>query len=297
MSPVISVGMPVETPAPRVLLLSPDELAAVVAAAQRADVQLRFAPEVLSGADEAGTAGAVSGLVARGVLDERGVVHPSVLAGFFAVSPLVSPAIVQVRASGGARTRVSWLGTLEGLGATLTRDVSVPESEDVTLAPIEQRVFPVEVVAEVLERLVPATVVDLGGPDRRRALRGADPAAIRAYLGAEADGSQDVTDVLADIVDWDARERAVLRDLGGAYSGSLVVTVSSRLDEGEITGRLVWVATAGGWWQLSPTVDDDGVPVLDIEPVVPSMLALAVAPMLATATAVSALQADPGGMS
>jgi hypothetical protein len=217
-------------------------------------------------------------LRARDVIDGEGNVHRSVLAGLVL---LADPAAVHlsVVAAGPAIVRRTSIALSEHLLAGWTTEEPSGRAE--------QFLARTEDVAAELVRLLPDLGLD--SDPARTGLHDVDPALLmlaveRVTSSSPVGLSWDDLGLGADL-GLDLGSEAV-RELAAGFAGSLSVTLSvpaGLIADAEVLDRLLWVASAGGWWSLRPRADRHGDPRLDVEPVMPDALGRELAPMLAAA--------------
>lgn len=248
------------------LVLDPAELAAVHAALP-APLRRPGAPP--TEIDDA----VLEELQARRVLDERGQVHRSVLAGFVLLADPAAPRF-SVVAGSPAMARRTTLALSGALLAGLT--VEEPSGR------AEQLLAATSALGGELERLLP-TLRLADRPDRQ-ALRGADPARLLAAVEA-MHSTGPLPTMLVEQAELGAGLEAA-EALAGGLGGSLQVTLSlpaGAVADGPVLDRMLWVAADRGWWALRPGADRTGRPRLDVVPVRPAELGRDLAPLVAAA--------------
>jgi hypothetical protein len=212
----------------------------------------------------------LAGLRARDVIGADGAVHRSVLAGLVL---LADPAAVRlsVVAAGRALARRTTIALSDQLLSGLT--VEEPGGR------AEQFLARTGEIATELVRLLPALGLP-AGPERPE-LRDVEPGPLLVAVDRAQRGR-----VHGPGPGQGAREDATARALADGLVGSLSVTLSlpaGTVADAPVLDRLLWVATAGGWWSLRPHADRGGRALLDVVPVVPGELAGELAPLLAAA--------------
>jgi hypothetical protein len=213
----------------------------------------------------------VAGLRARDVIDADGVVNRSVLAGLVL---LADPAAVRlsVVAAGPAMVRRTSIALSDQLLAGLT--VEEPSGR------AEQFLARTRAVASELVRLLPALAMT--SVPSRTGLRDVEPGLLLAAVEraqSTRGGGHEHDPELGTGADT---ARALADGLVGSLSVTLTLPAGAIAD-GPVLDRVLWVATAGGWWSLRPHTDRGGRARLDVAPVVPPELASELAPLLAAA--------------
>lgn len=257
------------------LVLEPAELAAVQAALP---TPLRRPVPPPTEIDEA----VLEGLRARRVLDQRGQLHPSVLAAFVLLADPAAPRF-SVVAGSPAMARRTTLALSGALLAGLT--VEEPSGR------AEQLLASSSALGGALERLLPT--LRLADRPGRRALRGADPGRLLAAVEA-MHSTGPLPTMLVEQAELGAG-LAAAEALAGGLAGSLQVTLSlpaGAVADGPVLDRMLWVAADKGWWSLRPGADRTGRPRLDVVPVQPSELGRDLAPLVAAAALALGAQDD-----
>ncbi len=215
----------------------------------------------------------LAGLADRGVIDAGGGVNRSVLAGLVL---LADPGAVRfsVVAAGPGMVRRTSIACSDALLAGLTVQEPGGRAEQFLagtgqVAPEVVRLLPALGVRPVADR------VGLSDQEPGLLLAAVDRALAFGGRGQVPGGDLGL-----------GSGAATAAALAEGFVGSFEVTLS--LPAGLVADvpaldRLLWVATAGGWWSLRPHADRDGRARLDVVPVAPEQLAGALAAMMAAA--------------
>jgi hypothetical protein len=253
------------------LVLEPAELTAVRACLPPG----MSAGETPADVDEPGAVDewVLAGLRDRGVIDADGGVNRSVLAGLVL---LADPGAVRlsVVAAGPGMVRRTSIACSDALLAGLT--VQEPGGR------AEQFLARTWQVADEVVRLLPALgVTPVPG---RVGLYEQEPGLLLAAVDRAWAISGHGRELTRDLEPGSGADTTAA--LAEGFAGSFEVTLSlpaGSVADAPALDRLLWVATAGGWWSPRPHADRAGRARLDVVPVAPEELAGELAPMLAAA--------------